>query len=249
MTILAFETSAKPVSVSLLRGGRVAASEFENAGLTHSVTLMPMAERVLAAAGLTPAAVDFFAVAAGPGSFTGLRIGVGTVKGLGWAAEKPCAAVSTLLAMAYLHPGFDGVVCPVMDARRGQVYAALFDTSGGAPERLEADGALGLGELFDLLERRSRPVLFVGDGAALEMTETLDGIDFVTTIYCHDGSLCELYAEAGLRFSPEDGEAVAPAEGLSFQMAGDGLLEISVTGNGGRAAALVATVGAQDERT
>ncbi len=167
MTILAFETSAKPVSVSLLRGGRVAASEFENAGLTHSVTLMPMAERVLAAAGLTPAAVDFFAVAAGPGSFTGLRIGVGTVKGLGWAAEKPCAAVSTLLAMAYLHPGFDGVVCPVMDARRGQVYAALFDTSGGAPERLEADGALGLGELFDLLERRSRPVLFVGDGAAL----------------------------------------------------------------------------------
>ncbi len=88
-----------------------------------------------------------------------------------------------------------------------------------------------------------------GDGAALEMTETLDGIDLVTTIYCHDGSLCELYTEAGLRFSPEDGEAVAPAEGLSFQMAGDGLLEISVTGNGGRAAALVATVGAQDERT
>lgn len=171
MTILAFETSAKPVSVALLRDGRVIASEFENAGLTHSVTLMPMAERVLAAAGLLPAAVDFFAVAAGPGSFTGLRIGAGTVKGLGWAAEKPCVAVSTLLAMAYLHPGFDGVVCPVMDARRGQVYAALFDTSGKAVRRLEPDGALVLAELLGLLERRGRPVLFVGDGAALAAAE------------------------------------------------------------------------------
>ena len=167
MTLLAFETSAKPVSVALLRDGRVAAAAFENAGLTHSVTLMPMAARVLAAAGLTPGEVDFFAVAAGPGSFTGLRIGVGTVKGLGWAAEKPCVAVSTLLAMACLHTGFDGIVCPVMDARRGQVYTALFDTGRGAVERLEADGALDLGDLLHRLERCGRPVLFVGDGAEL----------------------------------------------------------------------------------
>lgn len=167
MTFLAFETSAKPVSVALLRDGRIVASEFENAGLTHSVTLMPMAARVLAAAGLTPAAVDFFAVAAGPGSFTGLRIGAGTVKGLGWAAEKPCAAVSTLLAMAYLHPGFDGIVCPVMDARRGQVYTALFDTAAGGVKRLEPDSAISLDQLLDGLSRRNRPVLFVGDGAEL----------------------------------------------------------------------------------
>lgn len=88
-----------------------------------------------------------------------------------------------------------------------------------------------------------------GDGEALEMTETLSGIDFVTTIYCHDGSLCELYAEAGLRFSPEDGEAVARAAGLSFGMVGESLMEISVTSGGGRQSALVALVSAQDEGT
>ncbi len=167
MNILAFESSAKPVSVALLTDGRVAAAEFENAGLTHSVTLMPMAERVLRAAGLTVADVDCFAVAAGPGSFTGLRIGAGTVKGLAWAAEKPCAAVSTLRAMAELHPGFDGIVCCAMDARRSQVYTARFDTSGGKPERLSPDAALSLAELAEQLQAFARPILLVGDGAAL----------------------------------------------------------------------------------
>ena len=168
MNILAFETSAKPVSVALLTGeGCVVAAEFENAGLTHSVTLMPMAERVLRAAGLTVADVDCFAVAAGPGSFTGLRIGAGTVKGLAWAAEKPCAAVSTLLAMAELHPGFDGIVCCAMDARRSQVYTACFDTADGTVNRLSPDAALSLAELAEHLQAFARPILLVGDGAAL----------------------------------------------------------------------------------
>lgn len=178
MIILALESSAKPVSAAVLRDGVVAASEFENAGLTHSVTLMPMTARVLEKAGIAMADVDRIAVAAGPGSFTGLRIGVGTVKGMAWAAEKPCAAVSTLLAMAYLHPGFPGVVCPAMDARRSQVYTALFDTSDSTVRRLTKDDALSLAELMQRLKEIGRPVLFVGDGAALAASAAADaGLD------------------------------------------------------------------------
>ena len=139
---------------------------------------MPMTARVLEKAGIAMADVDRIAVAAGPGSFTGLRIGVGTVKGMAWAAEKPCAAVSTLLAMAYLHPGFPGVVCPAMDARRSQVYTALFDTSDGTVRRLTKDDALSLAELMQRLKEIGRPVLFVGDGAALTASAAADaGLD------------------------------------------------------------------------
>lgn len=167
MFVLALESSAKPVSVSLLRDGAILASAYENEGLTHSVTLMPMVARVLSDAGITVNEVDWLAAAAGPGSFTGLRIGAGTLKGLAWAAEKPCAAVSTLLAMACLHPNFDGIVCPAMDARRSQVYTALFDTSSGSVRRLAADEAIGLDALMERLAQAGRPVLFVGDGAVL----------------------------------------------------------------------------------
>lgn len=200
MNILAFETSAKPVSVALLtEGGCVAAAEFENAGLTHSVTLMPMAERVLRAAGLTVADVDCFAVAAGPGSFTGLRIGAGTVKGLAWAAEKPCAAVSTLLSMAELHPGFDGIVCCAMDARRSQVYTACFDTADGKVNRLSPDAALSLAELAEQLQAFARPILLVGDGAALAAAYLTE----------HAPELSVNVPEGEERFQRADGVALA----------------------------------------
>ena len=200
MNILAFETSAKPVSVALLtEGGCVVAAEFENAGLTHSVTLRPMAERVLRAAGLTVADVDCFAVAAGPGSFTGLRIGAGTVKGLAWAAEKPCAAVSTLLAMAELHKGFDGIVCCAMDARRSQVYTACFDTADGAVNRLSPDAALSLAELTAQLQAFARPILLVGDGAALAAAYLAE----------HAPGLSVTVPEGEARFQRADGVALA----------------------------------------
>jgi len=200
LNILAFETSAKPVSVALLTGdGCVVAAEFENAGLTHSVTLMPMAERVLRAAGLTVADIDCFAVAAGPGSFTGLRIGAGTVKGLAWAAEKPCAAVSTLLAMAELHPGFDGIVCCAMDARRSQVYTACFDTADGTVNRLSPDAALSLAELAEQLQAFARPILLVGDGAALAAEYLAE----------HASELSVTVPEGEERFQRADGVALA----------------------------------------
>lgn len=178
MTILALESSAGPVSAAVARDGVIVSSAFENGGLTHSVTLMPMVQRVLANAGLKPAEADYIAVAAGPGSFTGLRIGAGTVKGYAWAAQRPCVGVSTLAAMAYLHRNFPGLVCPAMDARRGQVYTAVFDTSDGTVRRVAADDAISAAELAERLKAYGRPVLFVGDGAHLALAAAAEaGID------------------------------------------------------------------------
>ena len=118
MKILALESSATVASVALCEDETLLAQAFLHTGLTHSQTLLPMARDLLKACGLTPAQVDLIAVAAGPGSFTGLRIGVATAKGLAWAAEKPCAGCSTLASMAWNLAGFSGQVCVAMDARR-----------------------------------------------------------------------------------------------------------------------------------
>jgi len=167
MTVLAFESSAAPASVCLCRDGKICAYAYQNSGLTHSKTLLPMADFVLSSAGVKPTEVDVFALAAGPGSFTGLRIGAGTVKGLCWSVSKPCATVSTLLAMAHLHTEWGGIVCPAMDARRSQVYTAAFDVSNGSVERILPDCALSAGEMCDWISSSKKPVLLVGDGAQL----------------------------------------------------------------------------------
>ena len=114
-----------------------------------------------------PDKVDIFAVAHGPGSFTGIRIGVSTVKGLAWASDKPCVGVSTLEAMAWHGLSAGGYICPVMDARRSQVYNALFKIEGGRPVRLCADRAVALPLLAGELEKLNAPVFLVGDGAKL----------------------------------------------------------------------------------
>ena len=167
MLILAFESSAKAASVALVRDGRLLSQSIQVSGLTHSRTLLPMAEDLLKNADLRVQDVDLLAVAHGPGSFTGVRIGVSTVKGLAWAAEKPCVGVSTLEAMAWHGLAAGGLVCPVMDARRQQVYNALFEIRGGRPERLCPDRAISLEELGAQLRALSSPVFLVGDGAAL----------------------------------------------------------------------------------
>ena len=167
MLILAFESSAKPASVALVRDGKLLAQSTQISALTHSRTLLPMAEDLLRNTGLTLGEVDAIAVAHGPGSFTGIRIGVSTVKGLCWGAEKAAIGVSTLEAMAWHGLAFGGLVCPVMDARRAQVYNALFRIEDGRPLRLCADRAISLGELADELASLGESVLLVGDGAAL----------------------------------------------------------------------------------
>ena len=132
MLILAFETTAKAGSVALYENGKLLGEQYQNTGLTHSQTLMVMAEELLKQCGTTAGEVTDVAVAAGPGSFTGVRIGVAAAKGFAWGAQLPCVGVSTLEAMAESLGAWEGTVCPVMDARRSQVYNALFAADCGS---------------------------------------------------------------------------------------------------------------------
>lgn len=167
MLILAFESSAKPASAALVKDGQLLSQYMQCSALTHSRTLLPMAEDMLKNAELRLSDVDLIAVAHGPGSFTGIRIGVATVKGLAWAAEKPCVGVSTLEAMAWHGLAVGGYICPVMDARRSQVYNALFKIENGRPVRMTEDRPIALDELSKEVTALNAPVFLVGDGAAL----------------------------------------------------------------------------------
>ena len=144
MLILAFETSAKAASVALLDETRLLGEAYQNTGMTHSQTLLVMAEDLLKQCGKTVQDMTAVAVAAGPGSFTGVRIGVAAAKGFSWGAELPCYGVSTLEAMALSLGAYDGYVCPVMDARRSQVYTGLFRAEKGVLTRIAPDRAISL---------------------------------------------------------------------------------------------------------
>ena len=179
MKILALETSATACSVALCEDEALLAQSFEHCGLTHSRTLMPMLEGMLATAGVSLEEVDLIAVAAGPGSFTGLRIGVSAAKGLAWPGDKPCAGVSTLEAMAWTAAHTGREICPVMDARRHQVYNARFaPTADDGLTRLAPDRAIALEELTEELKKAGTAQILVGDGADLCYTTLKEqGID------------------------------------------------------------------------
>lgn len=168
MNILALESSATSCSAALCRDGELLAQSFQNSGLTHSRTLLPMVNDLLNNCGERLEDVDVIAVAAGPGSFTGLRIGVATAKGLAWARETPCAPCSTLESMAWPLAHLEGrlIVC-AMDARRAQVYNALFLARGEGLERRSPDRAISLAELGEELKNFPEMKIVVGDGARL----------------------------------------------------------------------------------
>ena len=167
MKILALETSAKSVSAAVVENGAVLASSYQNTGLTHSRTLMPLVDGMLRAADLKLEQMELIAVAQGPGSFTGLRIGVSAAKGLAWAKELPCCGVSTLLAMAQNLRHLDGTIVCAMDARRNQVYNAVFRAENGQLTRLTEDRAISLAELAEELKNTEGAKFVVGDGAKL----------------------------------------------------------------------------------
>ncbi len=167
MMILAFETSAKAASAALLQDGTLLGEYFQNSGQTHSRTLMKMAQDLLANCDLAPEQVDYLAYANGPGSFTGIRIGAAAAKGFCWGRDIPCLPVSTLEAMAYNASYWPGVICAVMDARRQQVYNALFSCHNGVLRRLCPDRAIAIDALAQELSRQPAPILLVGDGAKL----------------------------------------------------------------------------------
>ena len=167
MKILALETSAAACSAALCQDGTLLAQSWQNSGLTHSRTLLPLVDSMLKNCGASLKEVEVIAVAAGPGSFTGLRIGVAAAKGLAWAAQLPCAGCSTLEAMAWSLAGFSGQVCVAMDARRHQIYNARFQVDGTQPHRLTPDRAIALEDLVAELQGTQSPQLVVGDGAQL----------------------------------------------------------------------------------
>lgn len=168
MKILALESSALAASAAVCENEALVAQAFQNAGLTHSRTLMPMVESMLKNAGLSLHEMEVIAVAAGPGSFTGLRIGVAAAKGLAWPGDIPCAGVSTLEAMGWSLAHLEGAdICAVMDARRREVYNARFEIKGGVPVRLTPDRAIALSVLEEELRKSGREQVLVGDGALL----------------------------------------------------------------------------------
>ena len=200
MLILALESSAKPASAAVCSDGELLGQYFQNNGLTHSRTLLSMAESLLDNLGISISDIDIIAVSKGPGSFMGVRIGVAAAKGLAWGLGKPVCGVSTLEAMAYQAPEPETLICPVMDARRDQVYNALFTWGERKLTRLRNDRAIPLDDLASefggtavaqppadamyqspaptakqqpgspLPQLPDFPILLVGDGAAISQT-------------------------------------------------------------------------------
>ena len=167
MKILALDSTALTASVALCEDQTLLAEYTLENGNTHSETLLPMIESMLKMFHLTTNEIDLFAVSAGPGSFTGVRIGAATLKGLACDTQKPCVGVSTLEALAENLSMMTGIVCPVMNARRKQVYTALFRFENGMGTRLMEDSAIAISELDEILKQYNEPIYLVGDGYAI----------------------------------------------------------------------------------
>lgn len=168
MTVLSVDCTAKPASAALLKSGKIIGSTYINVGLTHSETLMPMISELLENTGTPLSSVDFFAINAGPGSFTGVRIGIAALKGLTLLREPCTVPVSTIESMVYRFMGVrDGLYCGAMDARCSQVYTAVFRIENGEVKRLTEDAALPVTELPGILSRFGEEVTFLGDGAEI----------------------------------------------------------------------------------
>lgn len=165
MYILAVDTSSKTASVALLKDKSVVGEYFSNTGFQHSSTLMPMIHSLLQCSKVSASDIGLYAVITGPGSFTGVRIGVSAVKGMAYAHNKPCVEVSPLETMAMNLADFEGIVCPTMDARCNQVYNALFKCENGVVSRLCEDRAIKIDALIEKL--KDQKVCFLGDGAKL----------------------------------------------------------------------------------
>ena len=162
MILLCLDTSGPVAGVALMEDGKVRYEAMAVNAFTHSQSILPMVEEACLRTGLEIGNVDYFAVTAGPGSFTGVRIGISTVKGLAQGCNKPCIAVDALEAMANGVRFFDGILCPMQDARAGQVYAAAFE--GGSMKRLMEDAPVRLEDYLSTVEQFGRSMLFLGDG-------------------------------------------------------------------------------------
>ena len=167
MKILGIDSSAKSASVAVVENSKILSNFFIHTGLTHSQTLMPMIDSALKCADITLDEIDLIAVNKGPGSFTGIRIGVAAAKGLADTLNIKTCGVSTLESMAYNLLPFNCIACCVMNARCNQVYTALFDVNDSVVTRITEDKAISIDELAEQLKTASKQVILVGDGADL----------------------------------------------------------------------------------
>ncbi len=163
MLVFGIDTCCMAATAALMNDDIMVAQTVVNQNKTHSQIMMPQIEQMFKAAEVDPMMVDAYAAAVGPGSFTGVRIGVATAKAMAQGAGKPCVAVSTLEALAYSSKYFDGVISPILDARRDQVYNALFSGGRDGLERLCPDRALSLEELLQEIKKMDKKALFMGD--------------------------------------------------------------------------------------
>lgn len=189
MYTLAIDTSTKTASAALLRDDEVVVEVFVNVGLNHSEVLLPAIDNICRTAGIGVPDIELFACTTGPGSFTGLRIGAATVKGLALAGAKPIAGVSTLDALAFNAAGSAHSVCPMLDARKSQVYAALYKSvQGGFPEKIKKEAVTELSSFVKKIANDSH-VIFLGDGAAAyagEITSIMGSrASFVLPVHNH----------------------------------------------------------------
>ncbi len=201
MLIFGIDTCCNAATAAIIDDKKMVAQTVLNQGRTHSQIMMPQIEEMFKIAELDPGEIDAFAAAQGPGSFTGVRIGVATAKALAQATKKPCIAISTLEALAYSSKHFDGIAAPILDARRDQVYNALFDCKRGSMTRMTEDRALALCSLLEELDSLDRDVIFMGDGVFVfedEIKKQLGDRAFFapkTTVMNLGGAVAELGAE------------------------------------------------------
>lgn len=210
MKILSLDTTATVCTAAICDDSHLIAETTVNTGNTHSETLLPVIENLLKLTDTNIDDIECFACSTGPGSFTGVRIGVATIKGLAYGKNKPCVSVSTLEALAYNLVGFNGILCPVMNARRNQVYNALFKCENGIITRLCPDRALSISELDAELESERLPIYLSGDGYGITangFTKTI--ISYVPEKYrdqsAYSVALCALK-------KMENGESLTDAE-------------------------------------
>lgn len=177
MKILGIDSSAKSASAAVVENGKIISSFYINTGLTHSQTLMPMIDSALKCADLSVDDIGLIAVNKGPGSFTGIRIGVAAAKGIADVKNIPCIGISTLESMAYNLTDINCIVCSVMDARCNQVYTALFEIKNGNVERITEDSAISIDELKNILKTYNNLKFLVGDGAELCYNKLINDVD------------------------------------------------------------------------
>ncbi len=212
MKILAIDTSATAASAAICDENKIIGEFFINTKLTHSRTLMPMVESLLTNTNLQTSDITVIAVNCGPGSFTGVRIGVAAAKGLAFADDLPCIEVSTLESLAYNLQSAKGIICSVMDARCAQVYNALFNCDGEKLERICKDRALSVAELSEELKSYDERIILVGDGAELcynAMKELLPNVELapISIRFQRASSTAEIAVQ---KFN--DGEVLSAAE-------------------------------------